>query len=241
MNPIALKIRLLLLILLISTAVEAQRNLFSHDSIPRALTRKNEIGININPVLGFINPNLQHQKRFEISYKRILNEKSAFRTSVGVTYFGYRSYSSWKSNKLAENGSYSQNSSTSYIKIGYERRFARKKLEFFYGADILIGYYRNQYSSPITKYQNDSLLSPLNSLAAQEMKTESGFKLGVSPFIGARYNFTDAFSVSVQMGYDFTYQFGQKVVNTDNNITRTRTRAFNQPGFFTDVSFRYKF
>ncbi len=229
--------------LFIATDTRAQRTIFPKESIPKALFKKNEISINISPLKNFLLSAPQQQTRYAISYKRFLDPKSAIRTSIGIDYVNSNSsYQHMPKNTIIRS-SYKESSKMPFISVGYERYFGDRKLSFFYGADLIIGYYRSKKSSTGNNIFNDSIAT-LISMKSEEVTTENIFKVGISPFIGAKYSFSKTLAVSCQMGYNFIYQSGQRTITNKAGSQTNRVSSFNvekEPGFFSNISLIHKF
>lgn len=92
------------------------------------------------------------------------------------------------------------------LKIGFERSLIYSKLQPFYGFDI--GYKSVNFSGVSTDKNNGSY----NYNADIE---KNG--VGLSPFLGLKYNFIRALTLSAEAGFDFIYTSDKEVKSDQNN------------------------
>ena len=124
----------------------AQGTLSNNDSTSSVKHRKNEIGINIAPVLSTLLSSYREKNRFSFTYKRILGEKSAFRLAAAIDQ-GFTSYSSTSEKSDTSIITYLNHDRISpHLNLGYERTFGKNKLKWFYGADLILGYIEERNS-----------------------------------------------------------------------------------------------
>lgn len=103
-----------------------------------------------------------------------------------------------------------------YIKplIGIEKIKYYQKFGIFYGLDFGPNY---NYSLNTTSYygdynQNNTFGYPQSSAAVNE------YGISIQPFIGVKYRFSERFSVSMESGFAFTYQYADfEISATDYN------------------------
>ncbi|MFY9311501.1 MAG: hypothetical protein WAQ28_20825 [Bacteroidia bacterium] len=243
MKTIAQKHYFPVVILLLSLQANAQRSIIPKDSLPNGLYKRNEISINISPLKSLFLPSSLPQTNYAVTYKRFLDKKTAIRAGIGLDIINSNfSYQYMPYNSI-QHKSYKVNSSSPFIRMGLEKHFGGKKLTFFYGVDLMIGYYRGNTSIKTTDLSRDSTGS-VHLMRTKQSMSENVLQFGVSPFIGAKYNFSKNFALSFQTGYNFIYQAGQRTITNSAGTRTYRVNSVNWnrgPGFFSDISLIYKF
>lgn len=225
--------------------------------------KKNEISINSAPFFKvLLNAQTSDVTRFSATYKRNLNEKSALRFSIvadKVSNLDYNFYTNTKNEIIiVKNDSVmiKQKTITSgyvspYIKLGYERLFGKKKLKWFYGADLSVGYSKRSSYKQNTTLIKDSTQGPNSWVETMEYRadilsktTTKIISVGINPFFGVKYPISKHFSISAQVGVDMFYRNENTAANWSkaNRTSRISTLDFNEDaGFLNDISLVYKF
>lgn len=217
------------------------------DSASIIRQRKNEIGINTTPLLSALIGSSLDINRFSITYKRILNDKSALRIAV-IADKGFTSYSSvLPTSDTTINTHFYYDHLSPHINLGYERTFGKKKLKWFYGADLILGYSKESNSQLISKTYTDtvsgSMYMEVNPKTTMLNETK-GYMVGLSPFFGAKYALSKRFSISTQVGMDATFKNLSSIAKDNNNVRKEKFYTFDlggTAGFINDISIIYKF
>jgi hypothetical protein len=223
--------------------------------------KKNEISINTAPIFRQLSVNNSSDAtRFSAAYKRYLNESSALRFSIVVDFINNEAFSHGfpdreviflnSDSTMVRQTTLSPAYISPHLNIGYERLFGRRKLKWFYGADLAMGYSESRTVRQNSMLHKDTVQgtygwtedsSSPEIISRLNTKTVS---VGVSPFFGAKYPITQRFSVSAQVGVDATFR-SQEVSGTNIGYNRAghfSSFDFNQDtGFLNDISFIYKF
>ncbi len=222
---------------------------------------KNEIGINTIPLIkASIGVDHSKENRYTLGYKRVITPKSAIRVTAIVGKINPLPFNSIQAGDTVFQSStgglinYKENRSSYFkpqLNIGYERRFGKKNVNFFYGADLIIGGYQKKTTKEQFNLINDTLNGG-NIWTYQETNpTQMGIKKtnalygGVNSFFGVRYNFSKHFLVSAQLGVNLTV-VQEKTTETDafNIQKRYTTNNFDfttGEGFINDMSLVYRF
>ena len=221
--------------------------------------RKNEIGLNVAPVLTVLMGGSLYTTRYGMTYKKMYNEKRNFR--FGISYDETFDNSSMPQPYLSEY----ENDTTrvdyyGYFKSNYKWRFAvgyecvwgKKKLKQFAGADIIGGFYRTYSNSYENVMHVDTILPPATNAGTYETLIEvrdvathnSTTKfIGLSPFYGIKYPLGNRWEVSAQIGYDMSFGIskGTSTFNGQQTNATVYTFDLNTPGLINDVSLIYRF
>jgi hypothetical protein len=222
---------------------------------------KNEIGINTIPLIkASIGVDHSKENRYALSYKRVITPKSAIRVTAIVGKVNPLPFNSIQADDTVFQSptggliNYKENR-PSYFKpqlnIGYERRFGKKNLNFFYGADLIVGGYQKKATREQFNLISDTLNGGTLWTYQETNPKQIGIKKtnalygGVNSFFGVRYNFSKHFLVSAQLGVNFTV-VQEKTTETDalNNQKKYTTNQFDfttGEGFINDISFVYRF
>jgi hypothetical protein len=221
--------------------------------------KKNEVSVNTAPVFKqLLTTGGSGSTRFSIGYKRYLNEKSALRFSLMADRIDNAVYNIHERSVIILNSdsvlirqeTVSPPYFSPHINIGYERLFGKRKLKWFYGADLVLGYSQNKtFKQNIVLYRDSTQGS--TSWTEKEYRPEivarsttKTFFMGVTPFFGVKYPLSKRFSVSAQVGVDAIFR-DQRVtdVSQGKNVhSHFSTFDFNQDtGFLNDISIIYKF
>ena len=234
---------------------KAQSFAVKPDSTTAAIFKKNEIGVNVSPILvalvGLLHNDITipQENRLSISYKRILNEKSALRAALGVDNNLRFKSSISIINDTTFRERYTFSSTSPFIRLGYERSFGKKKIKWFYGADIVAGTYKGGYSYTNSKSHRDSLANSTQVFYVKtevEFDNEKGYLVGISPFFGSKYPLSKRFSISAQLGFNTNFQSGYFIRNATNTSSNEKTKSSSvnmnaSPGIINDFSIIYKF
>ena len=233
--------------------------------------RKNEIGINLAPVLSYLMGGAPNSPRYSVSYKHLTKGGNAIRFGAGIQVIGdyYGSYFSIPSYDNYQIISYSSTTEvrrySRYFQspryqgnVGFEWRRGKKRLSRFFGADLCIGYYRASMEQRDHFYSLDSTgMSNGNPLVMwkEDVPGSAGslalssntpfFTAGISPFYGIRYPISRRFVLSAQMGVDFFFGLGKNVTDDYANGLHSENTwyqfNFDSPGIINDVSLVYRF
>ncbi|MDQ3048283.1 MAG: hypothetical protein M3R27_12100 [Bacteroidota bacterium] len=243
---------ILLLVLLSAISVCAQDTIPSPSNLP--VLKRNEISINTLPVFKvLLNAGNSEATRHSLAYKRnFKNGRSALRFSfvadnINKDVYGNRVTYISENDTMRRKQRVVNNSYWSpHINIGYERLFGQKKLKWFYGADLSIGY---SESRSITQNYIITVLGP--HILLEEYESEANitqksktFSVGIIPFFGVKYPLSRRFSISMQLGTDIVYGSSEvsETSASGNTTTRVTTIDFNQnTGLMNDISLVYKF
>lgn len=227
---------------------KAQSDSTKIDSTTIVRLRKNEIGINTTPILSALIGSSLNINRFSISYKRILNDRSSLRIVV-IADKGFTSYTHVvPTSDTTVNTHFYNNYFSPHINLGYERLFGRKKLKWFYGADLILGYNKDSNSKLVSKTYTDTLSGSMymeTNPKTTLLNETKGYMLGLSPFFGLKYSLSKRFSISAQAGMDLTVKNLTMVFKDQNN--NDITEKFHTwdlggtTGFINDISLIYKF
>ncbi len=222
---------------------------------------KNEIGVNVIPILNpLIFASTSNVNRFSVSYKRILNDKSALRFALELDLSDNSIYTHSNSsdtilqgtdNSLIKQHETYSNYFRPHFNLGFERYFGKRKLEWFYGADAVFSYYENIYKKQNINLDKDSTSGSVkwveNNLLTETVlsnkSTVIGF--GISPFLGAKYSLSKKFAISVQAGADISIQMvNETEINKNHDIKKSRFTTFDfdeSTGLINNISIIYKF
>lgn len=252
-----MKSKTILLFTLISIGTLAQE---STPSINQEKILKNEIGFNTIPIIKLaIGQEQATYNRYSLSYKRVLGEKSALRFSIIVDHLKpntdpapYLSDTIFQSpsNSLVTEKEFRANFFKPQLNVGYERRFGKKKLRFYYGADLIAGYYQKKSFKENYNLKNDTTSTGATYWYFDELipsytvKSHSEVMFaGFHSFFGARYPITKRVMITAQVGFDAVLSRDKNTV-IENNVESTRTIHsfdFSTPGLLGDISIVYRF
>lgn len=234
---------------------------------------KNELGFNIAPIAVALMGGEAYRPTFSLSYKRIIKEKNALRFSLNYQFpmmnwnYGDDYYIvSQTDNTQLRRYFERDNGNKIQTNIGYERRFGKRKIKYFFGADLTLGFtnesyriydenfvlekypYQGLYYSPQsggidTLYQ---FISDPDSFAVDiYSETTKYISVGTSPFFGFYYPLSKRFSLSFRTGFDLYFSLGKKdeknYTNNETTKTRVSTFDFNMNGLINDLSIVYRF
>lgn len=200
------KIFLITVILVSSININAQ----GQETINHSL--KNQFNI------GYFNAfNLSGINEFGVGYKRIINEKGAFRLAT--------SFAMSKNEYNYTDHIRIENKTTITPRIGYEFRMNFEKWMVFYGIDIVAS-----YSNNINEYtRTDPAESDRNNYREEENKG-----IGFSPILGVQYRLNKWISFSTETSFDFMYTKTEIFENTKFKSDKTNVKAQLSPlGIFS--------
>ncbi len=256
-----------LLVALAMTGASFSQENPAQDSSTAEKTKRNEIGVNIAPFVSGIMGASTYSPKFSVLYKRVIKEKNAFRVSasfqpdsyynVGENY-GIISYTD--STQLRR---YYMNDDRGKLQAnaGYEWRRGKKRIKYFWGADLIGGYHK-QFSWISDQYYKLEKNYPYPTTTGTDtlyhytidtdkpgmiVKTEETqyYYVGLSPFAGLTCPLTKRFILSAQIGFDAYMAFGKyRVDDHANSIYSTSDITmfeFNMPGLVNEVSLNYRF
>ncbi|HEY1055868.1 MAG TPA: hypothetical protein VGE24_12055 [Emticicia sp.] len=252
-----MKTNLILTIGLMSTCTAFSQ---ANDTLKNRSEKPNELGINVAPVIRnlLLNGSVP-VNRFSLSYKRYLNERSGLRF-IGVVDLvnkdmpGYSSYSEkiflQDDSILIKQKRITPVYVSPRLNLGYERLFGKRKLKWFYGADVSVGYAVSKSMLQNFTMQKDTSSGqnyfkdqPVHGETISSTRTRI-LSFWFSPFFGVKYPLSKRFSVSAQVGVDFVFSDERSVENAAGLKKESNSKAidFNQnSGFLNDVSLIYKF
>jgi hypothetical protein len=253
-----MKKKIIIPFLFVNIANLAAQTSTSNLSQPVRTPGKNEISLNTAPVFRQLLSNSKPiSTRFSFSYKRYLNEHSALRFSIMADLISKVNDNHYRreiilmnpDSVLIRQETISPGYVSPHLNLGYERLFGRKKLKWFYGTDLSIGYSESRSFKQNTHLQKDSTTSfgwiegAYQPEIVSRIKTET-FSIGLSPFFGAKYPISKKFSISAQVGIDMAIK-NEYVSEKSAAATKNRHYSsfdFNMDtGFLNDISIIYKF
>lgn len=222
---------------------------------------KNEIGINTIPLIkASIGVDHSNENRYSLAYKRVITAKSAIRVTAIIAKVNPLPFNSIQTGDTVFQSptggfiNYKENR-LSYFKpqlnIGYEQRFGKKNVNYFYGADLIFGGYQKKATKEQFSLISDTINGG-NFWTYQETNpTQMGNKktnalyMGINTFFGVRYNFSKHFLISAQIGVDMTVvQEKTTEIDAFNNQRKYTTNNFDfttGDGFINDISLVYRF
>jgi hypothetical protein len=229
---------------------------------PDSLTNpgRNEISLNIIPVAHFLMGGYGYQYRLTAMYKRVAADyRSAWRFGVGA----YNSeYAIWgddfrhiylTSDSTRTINQFSINGSPSIRgNFGYEwRAKGRRKLQTWFGADIIAGGFTEQYilsdyyeiKDSTGNWRQDFVLG-LRDFEIYEAKRSFFFQTGVSVNAGLRYALNRYFLINFQTGADAFVNFGrvyQQTSRTTLGSVQKTNFDFHIPGILNEVALVFRF
>jgi len=247
----------------IVTSVRAQEGTdFNPQPKPEVeLKKKNEISINTAPLFRvLLNASSSEATRFSATYKRNLNCHSALRLSIMADMMNGDNYYThpWNDVIILQTDSVMIKQSqvapgyvSPHINIGYERLFGKHKLQWFYGADLLVGYAQNKSYLQNTTLIRDTAQGSSAWVERYDLKADVVSKtekkivsVGISPFFGAKYPISKRFSLSAQVGFDLTFRHEDLTITKGSFIDKLNVSSFDfnsSTGILNDISLVYKF
>lgn len=211
--------------------------------------RKNEIGVNMSPVLIYAFGGKISNFIISFSYKRLINNKGAFRSSINLIEKFNNDQSGYFAS-IKETDSISiKRMSTNYgnvnldLNLGYEVIKGKSKIKIFYGADLLISYYKVFYYSQISTFRKDSTIQPFGLEIEKEIihKTDGTFQLGVSPFSGIKIPLLNRFLISMQSSVYLRVGLGYMTGYDASGYEYSFNHSLDYFSLINDVSLIYRF
>lgn len=180
---------------------------------------------------------------FGLEYARVCKHKHFVRTGLRVAVGNGNSWKSNNSIELAPNGNYNFNglpdnytmlktNQTQHLQqnfmgafVGYEYAIGRKKLRFTFGADLHIGYNRNEITAFESQYQETRTLDTLSGMYAYAVQFQKAGEingisnnifLALSPRFGLRRDFNKrialAAAITPQVGYSQRLGYSETIL-----------------------------
>ncbi len=229
---------------------------------PDSLTNpgRNEISLNIIPVAHFLMGGYGYQYRLTAMYKRVAPDyRRAWRFGVGAYNSQYdiwgddfrhiylTSDSTRTVNQFSINGSPSLRAN-----VGYEwRGKGRRKLQTWFGTDLIAGGFTEQYilsdyyeiRDSTGSWRQDFVIG-LRDFEIYEAKRSFFFQTGVSVNAGLRYALNRYFLINFQTGADAFVYFGRSYHQTSRTTLGSVQKAkfgFHTPGILNEVALVFRF
>ena len=239
-------------------------------TIPQEKTKRNELGLNIASAASILLGAEPYTPKLSLNFKRIVHENKALRFAASYQFkwvetslhniYNYDILSQTDSTQIRRNKQ-SDNGGRMQVNAGYEWRKGKKKLKYFFGADLIAGHTSHIYSVFDQAYKLEQIYpfrgSPTEdtlfrfeydpntpTMFVTSEKTNY-YYVGLGPFFGLTYPLSKRFSISAQTGVDIRYSFG-KTVTKDyfSKISNSRSYGlyeFSTSGIVNDLSLIYKF
>lgn len=218
---------------------------------------KNELGINLAPVaVGIFGGIPAYETNLALTYRHFMNDKRAIRIRPSISFFDAQSKSLSEivsltdSTKVTENYNKSISASPS-LNIGYELNWGKKKIKWFSGCDIYYNYNKEEnYIMTVYSSIDSSTLSSgylyyaTDSILTEKINTIRRHSLGVSPFVGIRFDINNKYSISANTSFTFGLGFAEQDVFLNNFYLRSynwKEWNFNLISVISDVSLIIKF
>ncbi|MDF2436592.1 MAG: hypothetical protein K0Q95_968 [Bacteroidota bacterium] len=242
---------------LCSVFVKAQTST-SDSLISKPDLKKNEIYLNLLPIARTLFTNTSSPvNRFSLSYKRYLNERSALRLSLVADFVQKNAYTAHFGSDRDVYDLGADSSLTKYtierpgflsphVSVGYERVYGKRKLKWFYGADLSLGYSEHLTLKQRIRIVKDSIgwveeVTFPSTVARSKTTTVS---VGIRPFFGLKYPINKRLSVSAQLGVDAAYRSQQVTGSIIGGVRPGHYTSFDfttESGLLNDISIIYKF
>ena len=232
--------------------------------------KKNEIGFNTAPIASILLGSEPYAPKLSLSYKRVINERNALRFSSSYQFnwgdgqwYNLYNYDIVLQTDSTQIRRYRQsnNGDRAQVNTGYEWRRGKKKIKYFFGADLILGHTSHSYNLfdqsyvlekglPYQSFSGGDTLyhfAPDNTSQTSYVQSEKTHFVygGVSPFLGLIYPLSKRFLLSVQMGVDASFSYGK---TTHHDYTKNTTYDsfsssldFNSAGIVNDLSLVYRF
>ncbi|MCE3278857.1 MAG: hypothetical protein K0S44_1048 [Bacteroidetes bacterium] len=245
-----------LLLLVINS--NAQEVIHEQPVIPKV--KKNEIFLNTAPLFRMLlNAGEPAITRFSITYKRAMTDKSAFRFSLMadmVNKDGHYPHNRKETiilksdSVLIKQKNISPGYVSPHLNLGYERLFGKRKLKWFFGADLTFGYAASRsYTNQVRLVKDPGLGTNTwvevgeteHTIASVNRKI---LAFGLSPFFGAKYPISKRFFISAQVGADMTYRIEDITEHEGLSKKNYKVTVFDfdqAAGVINDISIVYKF
>lgn len=257
-----------IILFVLITFIHLTNTLYSQTEIPKAITRKNEIALDIKPVLiSTLGATNEYSNTTGLMYKHHFG-KSALRLGLTPMWskytkrlllenYDFNSQIHFPSNTKIETDTSSSTLWGTIIgksrysfsfDLGFEYNFGKRKLTHFIGTDFNLGFFsvlsqisRTDYAKD-TSYTPDQLTFVRYTLVSESQSMIK--KIGISPFYGVKYSISKRFSLAMQTGIEYYFLTGDIKYSDDignqyeNNIN---TRGLHISGLIGDFSVIYHF
>lgn len=224
-----------------------------------SLKTKNEVGLNLNFISIIVLGGSAYSSEMAMTYRHFFDARSALRIRPSVEFRneGYELITAYNSQVIA------MDDSTKTMKItrnnmkpiyqlnaGYEWHWGEKKLTWFTGGDLAVGYLseeKSQNEEIWTRYPNGVDVSPAywpdSVVSTHSWNTKQKYA-GISPLIGCRLNWGKHWGFSFQTG--FMVSLGKvKQEEKLNGIYQSESEwwqlDFNTKSMISDFSLLFRF
>ncbi len=186
------------------------------------IDKKNTVGLYVSPVAGFMMNSFILNPRYGVQYKRWLNEYKRLRLSVvhDVVQYEYDNNKFSPSNFVQSTGStimmlseWRQQRKTT-LRAGIEWTQYTKKIDSFFGFDIIAGYKTDEYYMDHTAYDyytSTGSQDTANYIQANPAKSYRPYsyynqyiELGIAPVIGWRFDVKNNWEFAVNVSPEVT-------------------------------------
>jgi hypothetical protein len=123
------------------------------------------------------------------------------------------------------------------LRIGYELRRGKGRLQGFYGIDALVGYGNEKtsydYANPITQANQSPSTADFAGGTSHmnnrliEKNEGSKFAVGLGAFVGVEYFITSLISIGGEVGFDFRYGFRGQTEETSERFLGNEVQQFS--------------
>jgi hypothetical protein len=235
----------------------------TNDSLPKTLTKKNEIGLILNPIGIALLGAAPNGQRFGITYKRKLNESSTYLTS-GVYHQSYKNdfekgnEITLEINGLLRNIQYrNESENNTMLSLGAEQRWTVSQcpaIVTYLGAEMLLSYGNefsnigNQWMKADTshglEYSIQTLQADSNFIQTKRVKRNT-FGGGIQFNAGVQLHLGKRFYLFAQAAPSFLFITGTRVEEDLKNNTTTKFKTsqfdFDMRAIVSDIGLVYKF
>jgi hypothetical protein len=242
-----------IIIVLIATIINM--GVFAQNKGDSLRVMKNEIGINLIPLINYGSQSYNNKAVANVFYKRQLKNNWHGRASVILFSNSTNNYDSPLDIHALPNSKlrieYTQNNSRPFFQynFGIEKRFGKGKIKQFTGCDVGYAQYKTEnkllygvrdslgnnypYSQPSFQNQTDSVVSHIR-------KTSNAVIL--TPFYGMQFNISKHFFFSAQAGLALSIvnENSKSLINNANSI-RITNFDLNISGVSSNFSICYRF
>ncbi len=168
-------------------------NLFAQTDFDELNSKKNQINIGYFNILNFSDGN-----DLGLGYKRTF-KKSALR--IASSFLHYKSTNDEDINfddSDDEEFSYMNSSTKIKPRIGYEFHTNTKRVQIFYGFDIIGLIENHSYKRVNVRYPEQNIKN-----------SNKAFGIGLSPAIGIKFQISKTFSISTETNFDVMYSMNE--------------------------------
>jgi hypothetical protein len=133
-----------------------------------------------------------------------------------------------------------------HVNLGYERVYGKRKLKWFYGADLSLGYSENITLNQSIRIVKDSVgwVEDVTFTSTTGRSKTTTVSVGVSPFFGLKYPINKRLSVSAQLGIDAAYRSQRITGAIIGGVRPGHYTSFDfntESGLLNDISIIYRF